>query len=131
MQLARPTSNRSAPAEEVPDPVGPASIPVEVYAGPNGYYTRMGDPVSLSHELSDPQSKKCSFVVLHEIRIYVVDVEADRLGGNGVNQLSQSRSRYTLAETAGTASPHRRPDSNVVELFVHTDVDEYYPLRGI
>lgn len=78
MQAGGPSApNRPAPAQDVPDPVGPAPVPVEVYAGPNGFYTRLGDSRGILHELYVHNGDRHSFVVIRDTRTYIVDVGAD------------------------------------------------------
>lgn len=120
MQPGGPAPIRSAPAQDVPEPVGPAPIPVEFYAGPNGFYTRVGDASGILHELYVHNGDRQSFVVLRDTRTYVVAVGADASArGHPATPIpvsmhaGQDGRAYVTAWKAGF---------NVEELVVHTDM---------
>jgi hypothetical protein len=120
MQPAGPAPNRPAPAQDVPDPAGPAPLPVEVYAGPNGPYTRVGDSGGSLHELVLHNGDVHSFVVLRDTRIYVVDAGADPAApGRPANPIPVAIHAGQDGRPCVTAW---RAGFNVEELFVHTDV---------
>lgn len=120
LQSGGPAPNRSAPAQDVPDPVGPAPIPVAVYAGPNGFYTRVGDSGGTLHELEVQKTDRHSFVVLRDVRTYVVDVGADPTArGSPANPIPVSMQAGQDGRLCVTAW---RPGFNVEELVVHTDM---------
>lgn len=126
VQSGGPAPNRSAPAQDVPDPVGPAPIPVTVYAGPNGLYTRVGDSGGTLHELEVQKADRHSFVVLRDVRTYVVDVGADPTArGSPANPIPVSIHAGQDGRRCVTAW---RPGFNVEELVVHTDMtnNTYY-----
>lgn len=121
LQPGGPAPNPSAPAQDVPDPVGPAPIPVGVYAGPNGLYTRVGDSGGTLHELEVHNSgDRHSFVVLRDVRTYVVDVGADASArGSPATPIPVATHAGQDGRPCVTAW---RPGFNVVELAVLTDM---------
>ncbi|KAK7699625.1 hypothetical protein SLS64_011579 [Diaporthe eres] len=113
----------AAPAQDVPDPVGPAPIPVAVYAGPNGFYTRVGDSGGTLHELEvhNNGDNRHSFVVLRDIRTYVVDVGADDPTARGSPATPIPVSTHAGQDGRPYATAWR-PGFSVEELVVHTDM---------
>ncbi|KAL2289287.1 hypothetical protein FJTKL_02299 [Diaporthe vaccinii] len=112
----------AAPAQDVPDPVGPAPIPVAVYAGPNGFYTRVGDSGGILHELEvHKNGHGNSFVVLRDIRTYVVDVGAADPAARGSPATPIPVSTHAGQDGRAYATAWR-PGFSVEELAVHTDM---------
>lgn len=121
MQPGGPAPDPSAPAQGVPDPVGPAPIPVEVYAGPNGFFTRVGDAGGVLHELEVHKVDAQSFVVLRENRIYVVDVGAADPSARGSPATPIPVSTHAGQDGRAYVTAWR-PGFAVDELVVHTDM---------
>lgn len=113
-----PAQGGPAPAQDVPDPVGPAPTPVEVYAGPNGFFTRVGDASGVLHELPVHSANgQRSFVVLpDDTRVYVVDAGADQPAAPVPVSIHAGQGGGGAYVTA------RRRGGDAGELVVHTDV---------
>lgn len=124
MQSGGPAPDRSAaPAtQDVPDPVGPAPIPVEIYSGPNGFFTRVGDSGGVLHELEVHDGDVYTFVVLRDVRVYVVDVwAADDPAARG-SPAAPIRVSTHAGQDGRAYVTAWRPGFAVDELVVHTDV---------